>query len=1004
MRWIAILVLAAGCTAHSRAAPDDPRQLLEDGRQPQAETLARANLEQAEKAHGADSPEVAEALGMLAETARQGSQGTRPETCSLCERAVELGRKHFAHADARLATALLALGMFHVQRDEYAAARPLLEEALAIRKQALGPDSSDVARTLIALANLTYAESHDLERSLAVLAEAQAIHDRTLPLGHRDVGFRLSRQAVLLHSAGDIPEARALNERALAIQRKALRPGHPLLALTLYNLSLDLKLLGDYAGARDRCREALDARIAAYGATDRRVAWNLRTLADLHLAMGQRGEAQKELEQALNIFDAGLGPDSTTTLECALDLANAALCNGQRERAEELLQRCRKSCEEHPQSGDRLLPFVLRELGFLHESLEELAAAQAQAERVYGEDDPSLVTILETRAGLLSKSGDDKSARELLERAVRIEERAAGPASPDLPRLLETLVGARQRLGEAGPAFAEALRAEALARTQLVETARGFEQELLLDYASTRSGGLDLALELAASGARAGEAGQAFDALIRSRALVLDLAIDRVRFVHASTDPGIAALAAELEHASSRLSNLLVLAAVETNKPPQPEQLEAARAARAELEQRLAKESASFCRDRERSAVGLAQVAAALPGKSALVSYFRGRSQASDWFAFVLAAGRLEPALVRLGPASEIDPLIARTADAARRRAGEAEFRAAGEQLRERIWDPLVERLGGAERVFLVPDASLSFVDFASLPIAGERYLIESAPLLHELTTERDLVAQPSLASAGDGLLALGGPDFDEAAAGAQARLHFSTLPEMAVEAKAIAALWPEGSTVLTGAAASESEFKRLAPRRAVLHLATHAFFLEDEGRGPLTDGTRGRPVGVSPRPTAPALPEYRLEHPLLLAGLALAGANRHGGGGESGDDGVLTSDEIAALDLTGTQWAVLSACGTGLGVAHSAEGVLGLRRAFLIAGARTVISSLWELDDTLAREWMVALYGARFEQKLGTAEALRAVGLEMLQRRRAAKQSTEPASWAGFVAVGDWR
>src|SRR5437867_1250613 len=122
----------------------------------------------------------------------------------------------------------------------------------------------------------------------------------------------------------------------------------------------------------------------------------------------------------------------------------------------------------------------------------------------------------------------------------------------------------------------------------------------------------------------------------------------------------------------------------------------------------------------------------------------------------------------------------------------------------------------------------------------------------------------------------------------------------------------------------------------------------------------------ASSRPPAPG----QEENPLLLSGVALSGANNHITATSAQDDGILTAEEVASLNLQATDWAVLSACDTGVGAVKAGEGVFGLRRAFQIAGARTVIMSLWSIDDQAARQWMRALYQDRLEKHLGTAEA----------------------------------
>ena len=109
-------------------------------------------------------------------------------------------------------------------------------------------------------------------------------------------------------------------------------------------------------------------------------------------------------------------------------------------------------------------------------------------------------------------------------------------------------------------------------------------------------------------------------------------------------------------------------------------------------------------------------------------------------------------------------------------------------------------------------------------------------------------------------------------------------------------------------------------------------------------------------------------------------------------------------MDLSGVQWAVLSACNTGAGEIKTGEGVFGLQRAFAVAGANTVIMSLWKVEDEAARHWMRALYRARTRERMSTAESVREASLDVLRRRRIKGRSTHPYYWAGFVAAGDWR
>jgi CHAT domain-containing protein len=237
--------------------------------------------------------------------------------------------------------------------------------------------------------------------------------------------------------------------------------------------------------------------------------------------------------------------------------------------------------------------------------------------------------------------------------------------------------------------------------------------------------------------------------------------------------------------------------------------------------------------------------------------------------------------------------------------------------------------------------------------------------------------------------------------------MRFEGLPASAREAGEVAGIWKETAVdveqaqVFVGRAANESTFKQLGPGSRVLHLATHGFFLGDSCASGL-DGTRA--VGGLTTGSKPEQPAGTRENPLLLSGLALAGANRRIAARPDEEDGILTAEEVASLNLEGVEWAVLSACDTGLGELKAGEGVFGLRRAFQVAGVRTVIMSLWSVEDRAARQWMLALYRGRLEKKLDTADAVREAGLTVLRDRRAKGLTTHPFYWAGFVAAGDWR
>jgi CHAT domain-containing protein len=118
----------------------------------------------------------------------------------------------------------------------------------------------------------------------------------------------------------------------------------------------------------------------------------------------------------------------------------------------------------------------------------------------------------------------------------------------------------------------------------------------------------------------------------------------------------------------------------------------------------------------------------------------------------------------------------------------------------------------------------------------------------------------------------------------------------------------------------------------------------------------------------------------------------------DTGDDGILTAMEAAGLNLWGTKLVTLSACDTGVGEVKNGEGVYGLRRAFVLAGAETLVMSLWPVSDRITRELMTRYYEG-LKQGQGRGEALRQMQLDMLKQ----KERQHPFYWASFIQSGEW-
>ena len=220
--------------------------------------------------------------------------------------------------------------------------------------------------------------------------------------------------------------------------------------------------------------------------------------------------------------------------------------------------------------------------------------------------------------------------------------------------------------------------------------------------------------------------------------------------------------------------------------------------------------------------------------------------------------------------------------------------------------------------------------------------------------------------------------------------LDLAALPGTLDEARAIGDVFGRtlrGTvTVVAGAQATKDRIRRALMGHRYLHLATHGYFAPPELHSALPP--------EDPRPSPASFEgmgrrEVSGFYPGLLSGLAWAGANAPPTNPATGVVEVgaelMTAEEVAGLNLSACELAVLSACETGLGRTAGGEGVLGLQRAFHQAGARTVVASLWKVDDEAARALMTRFYENLWQAKLGRLEAMRRAQLDLLNGRIAA-------------------
>jgi CHAT domain-containing protein len=886
-----------------------------------------------------------------------------------------------------------------------------------------GPDSAEAAALDFDI-SLAFYNKQDGSRSKIFAERAVELRERLSGPRSLDAARALRQLALALHISGDYAGATPKLETALQIQENELGPDDAQSIQTLNYLSLNVLRAGDTARARILQERSLALCQKKFGPDHRLTIEAHQFLGQILEALGDYRDSQQHQTLALAGLERQKGPASMEVADILVSMGNTCRNSGAPADALAYLRRAAAIYEKvlGPQNsrlGGTLdnTGEVLAELKRYDESRQTLARALAIQTRELGPRHPWTANVIQGLARTEAADGNYEKARQLFEQNLDIWREKLGPEHPFTVVSMAGLADVLAHLGRYQEAMDMALESAAIRRENILLTVRTVDERQALQYSSLHTASMDTALSIAVQpGATAAEQARAWDALVRSRALVLDEMSARYRSIHSSADAEVAALARNVADARSQITKAVLQGPGPASPAEYKKRLDLIRGRLNAAEDQLAGASTGFRRERDQHRVGFGEVRTALPNGSSLVAFRRyekknyhaaGDSSTTSYVAFVLAGRSARPVAVPLGPAARIDGLVRKwrqEIDRERTSLGRAatanllSYRTAAAALRMAVWDPIQRRTGNVQRIFIVPDGSLQLVNFAALPTAEGKYLAESGPLLHILPAERDL-ADSRRGTANGQLLAVANPAFEQgaptsrathrgsnSACGDFASVRFGDLPGSLEEVRAILQIWKASggqAAELTGAEATEGAVKRSVAGKRVVHFATHGFFL---------DGECPQDVGAT------------RENPLFRSGLALAAANQRQKAAAKQEDGILTAEEVASLDLGKAEWVVLSGCDTGVGDLKNGEGVLGLRRAFQEAGARTLIASLWPVDDEESRQWMAALYRARFAGRMGTAEAIRAANLEQLHTRRASGKSLHPFYWAGFVAVGDWR
>ncbi len=937
----------------------------------------------------------------------------------------------FGPNDSRVVAAMHDLASIYRQLGLFELAETNFKEAVLLATQILGPEHTETMRLQNALAG-TYKDQGKLKE--AELLQLENLQVTTNILGENNADTLKSKNdlGIIYEAQGRFVEARQLYEQSLAGARTVLGETSSAVMSVTNNLAGVLVSQGEYGRAIALYKSNLKNVRARYGIGHPKSATYTANLANAHLSQGSYELAQQLLEQSLAALTENLGDRHPITIAQINNLAELYGSQNRPDLAEPLFEKCVDLAQEvlgrqHPVT----LLYLHNQAAAFQRRLNYHAAEKSfryvleQRTALLGETHPQTMTTRNNLAAMLFELGDINASVALYRVNFPAQKATLGINHPSTLKTQYNLALANHRLGKRR--LAERGYVDVLTQTRRsMGQAHPFELAVLNSLAglhyengnlakafSTWSTFLDARNEFLTKNiwGASDETRKAyleeqdrfrddfFSAAVASKSSIFSTrsnpATELLRFSvarkgyllqigaeikarsSATTDPAIEQWLAKLELKNTQLNTVMQEGWGEDKKLRMTIETEIER-----LQAQIASHISGIKRGLH--IVHPADVVNALADHQALLDFHvfkRIEDRLQQLIAIWVDPNLEEPIqIIDLGDFADIAVHIREYRSALDKQDEESAAELAA-LLYKRIWLPVRKFAVSKSEIFTIPDDKLHLLPIAALIDGDGRYLVERKKISY-LASPRDLIVNEVLdTTAGESAVFMD-PLYEPKPSSINKRskdravtvsenlseLRFPPLPGTLIEGKKVARLLEASNNPhveFSDAKASEARLRGMVSPR-ILHLATHGFFL-------------GSYPGINP---------------MFRSGLALTNANvAVVTGGQA--DGLLTAYEAMSLQLRGTELVVLSACETGVGEIHTGEGIYGLQRAFLQAGSRAVLFTLWKISDRATVVFMEKFY-QHFLNGTAAQEALRQTQLEMLLD----PTWNDPLFWAGFALV----
>ncbi|MEQ8927112.1 MAG: CHAT domain-containing tetratricopeptide repeat protein [Fulvivirga sp.] len=902
---------------------------------------------------------------------------------------------------------LSAIAVIHQENGAYGMAEHYFNQQLQLM------DRSGLGGTLtfaISLNNLGIVKQNQAEflEAQNYLEQSRSIVTKQAGKDSEEYAGVIENLALTLTQLGEYSRAEELINESIEIRKNKVGETHPSYANAIQNLGRLKQLKGKYQEAEPLFTKALEMKKNAFGENHPEYGHALNSSALLYQTMGNFEKAEPLFIKSANIFKVRYGtnhPEYATALE---NLATLYKLEGKNEKSLELLETALEIDKNIYGQNHPRYATTLHNLASLYEALNDTEKArnlyqQALAidKAVYGEKHPAYASTLYNLATLNQQLQQFSEAESNFKLSLEIRKEILGDNHPDYAYSLYGLAGlyhGTKRLVEAKPYYDEVIV------NYLSQISEFFpslsENEKGAFYAKIRpviESYQDFCIEYAQSSQPDAKTaiGDLYNLQLRTKALLLHSSNKVRNRIFSSNNQKLIDEYLSWTELKERLSKYLAYSEEELRD--QNINISDVTNEINSLEKSLSQRSELFAEDVDQKEFKWQDIRDVLQDGQAALEIIRVKKRfAKDSILYV-------GLIVKKTSTDSPDMILLKDGEKLENRffnyyRNAIKFTVGDDISYKEFWQPIDQHLDNVNQVYASTDGIFNKININTLwDTKNNEYVIDEYIVRNISNTKEILLAD------NDGLIAsntaevFGFPDYDLTTEStidnsiAQTRASefgftdvIPELPGTRDEVNKLNELLGEqawSSKLYLRENASENKLKSITPPK-LLHIATHGFFKSDVVFEKPLDGQ--------------TTINNAEKNPLFRSGLLFAGSAQttQASNNFNEEDGVLTAYEAMNLNLDNTELVVLSACETGIGEVKNGEGVYGLQRSFMVAGAKAVIMSLWQVDDNTTQQLMVNFY-KNWLSGTNKFESFKNAQLELKQKY------ADPFHWGAFIIIG---